>query len=94
MQQHSVGQRLRSFGRQDFDLLLVCAATLITVPLALLTEGPVRVAFAIPFIIFIPGYCLIATLYPRNDSLDVIERLALSFGTSIAVVPLIGLALN
>ena len=94
MQQHSVGQRLRSFAGQDFDLLLVCAATLITVPLALLTEGPVRVAFAVPFIIFIPGYCLIAALYPRKDSLDIIERLALSFGTSIAVVPLIGLVLN
>jgi len=94
MQQLFVGQRLHSFGRQNFDLLLVCAATLITVPLALLTEGPVRVAFAVPFIIFIPGYCLIAALYPRKDSLDLIERLALSFGTSIAVVPLIGLVLN
>jgi uncharacterized membrane protein len=94
MEQSSVGQRLHTFTRQDFDLVMVAASALITLPLALLTTGPVRIAFAIPFIIFIPGYCLIAALYPRDDSLDTIERLALSFGTSIAVVPLIGLVLN
>jgi len=80
--------------REDIDLLFMAAASLVTTALALLSEGPVRVAFAIPFVIFIPGYCLIAALYPRRDSLDIIERLALSFGTSIAVVPLIGLVLN
>lgn len=94
MQQLFVGKLLHSFGRRNFDLLVLCASTLLTIPLALLTGGPLRVAFAIPFIIFTPGYCLIAALYPRKDSLDAIERLALSFATSIAVVPLIGLVLN
>ena len=94
MQQSFVGKLLHSFGRRNFDLLVLCASTLLTIPLALLTGGPLRVAFAIPFIIFTPGYCLIAALYPRKDSLDAIERLALSFATSIAVVPLIGLVLN
>ena len=37
---------------------------------------------------------LISALFPRGDDLDGIERFALSFGLSIAVVPLIGLALN
>ena len=36
----------------------------------------------------------IAALFPRKDDLDGIERIALSFGLSIAVVPLTGLALN
>ena len=94
MTQSSVGHRLHAFTREEPDLLVVLAVSLITIPLALLTGGPVRIAFAIPFVIFIPGYCLIAALYPRKDSLDNIERLALSFGTSIAVVPLIGLVLN
>ena len=76
------------------DLLLVLAASLATIPLALFTSGAVRVAFAVAFLLFSPGYSLIAALYPRSDGLDAIERLALSFGTSIAVVPLIGLALN
>ncbi len=94
MDNATVSRLIRTFVRQNMDLLMVLAAALLTIPLALLTEGPLRVAFAIPFIIFIPGYCLVAALYPRRGSLDIIERLALSFGTSIAVVPLTGLVLN
>jgi len=37
---------------------------------------------------------LIAALFPRRNALDSIERVALSFWLSIAVVPLIGLILN
>ena len=44
--------------------------------------------------LFLPGYSLIAALFPRKDDLDGIERIALSFGLSIAIVPLLGLALN
>lgn len=44
--------------------------------------------------LFLPGYSLIATLFPRKDDLDGIERVALSFGLSIAITPLFGLALN
>jgi len=45
-------------------------------------------------VLFLPGYALIATLFPRKDDLDGIERVALSFGLSIAITPLLGLALN
>ena len=37
---------------------------------------------------------LIAALFPKQGDLDGVERLALSFGLSIAVTPLIGLLLN
>ena len=37
---------------------------------------------------------LIAALFPKQGDLDGVERLALSFGLSIAVTPLIGLVLN
>ena len=47
-----------------------------------------------PQVLFLPGYSLIATLFPRKDDLDGIERVALSFGLSIAITPLLGLALN
>ena len=73
---------------------MILAATLITVPVVLLTTGLIRVALAVVFVLFSPGYALIAALYPRKDSIDGIERVALSFGTSIAVVPMIGLLLN
>jgi uncharacterized membrane protein len=53
-----------------------------------------RVVFGIPVILFIPGYALIAALFPAAKDLDGIERIALSFGLSIAIVPLTGLALN
>ncbi|MFQ5839076.1 MAG: DUF1616 domain-containing protein, partial [Thermoplasmata archaeon] len=49
---------------------------------------------AILMVIFVPGYILVAALFPDNEEIDWIERIALSFGLSIAVVPLIGLLLN
>jgi uncharacterized membrane protein len=48
----------------------------------------------LPFVLFFPGYVLIAALYPRRSDLDGVERVALSLGLSLAVVPLIGLVLN
>ena len=45
-------------------------------------------------VLFLPGYTLIAALFPRKDDLDGIERVALSFGLRIAISPLLGLALN
>lgn len=59
-----------------------------------MNETPLRVVFALPVVLFIPGYVLIAALFPGSTEIDSIERIALSFGLSIAVVPLIGLALN
>ena len=55
---------------------------------------PVRIPLGLLMVLFLPGYALIAALFPRKDDLDGIERVALSFGLSIAVVPLIGLGLN
>ncbi|NLX50180.1 MAG: DUF1616 domain-containing protein [Methanospirillum sp.] len=68
--------------------------TLLSVYLPVVNQTPLRVALGLPLVLFVPGYLLIAALFPRNDDLDWIERVALSFGLSIAVVPLIGLVLN
>ncbi len=46
------------------------------------------------FILFLPGFMLISALYPRGRELDELERLALSIGLSLAIVPLVGLVLN
>jgi uncharacterized membrane protein len=79
------------------DLRVIGVWILVTVAaiyLPVVNQTPLRVAAVLPFILFIPGYLLIAALFPGGEDLDWIERIALSFGLSIAVVPLIGLALN
>ena len=132
-------------------VLVVAAVLVVTVPG--LNATPLRVVFGLPLVLFLPGYALIAALFPeagrtphqdgghesggndggtgtdhdghkpttsepgsgtRKDShhtgdvhasdrvplpgsqrgIDGIERVALSFGMSIAVVPLLGLMLN
>jgi uncharacterized membrane protein len=74
--------------------LLWLAASILAIYLPVLNESAVRVVLALPVILFLPGYSLIAALFCKEDDIDFIERIALSFGLSIAVVSLIGLCLN
>ncbi|GAH85820.1 unnamed protein product, partial [marine sediment metagenome] len=53
-----------------------------------------RVFIGLILVIFLPGFSLSAMLFPKRDDLDVIERIALSFILSVAIVPLLGLILN
>ena len=46
------------------------------------------------FVSFLPGYCLIETLFPAESSLDIIERFALSVALSLTITMLTGLFLN
>jgi len=79
------------------DLLIIIGLMLLT-DISVLTPGisetMLRNTFGLPFVLFLPGYALIAALFPAKSDLDGIERVALSFGLSIAIVPLIGLGLN
>ncbi len=45
------------------------------------------------YILFLPGFVLTFTFF-RRGTIDIIERLALSFALSIAVVPLVAFYLN
>ena len=82
----------------DLDLAFVILFTLLGIPFVMIPPlneiSPVRIILGLPLVLFLPGYALIAALFPRKDDLDGIERVALSFGLSIAIVPLLGLALN
>ena len=53
-----------------------------------------RIILVIPVILFIPGYCFLAALFPKRGDIELITRMVLSIGLSIAIVPLIGLGLN
>jgi len=84
--------------RYPIDLILCFLWSGILAPLAFLNiNTPVRLILGIPFILIIPGYVLVAALFPfkkHGEGIGIIERIALSLGISVAIVPLIGLALN
>lgn len=75
-------------------LIAVIAITLLLFPLVAFTSGVLRIIFGLCLILFFPGYTLLSALFPRKGDLSGIERVALSFGLSIAIVPLVGLILN
>ena len=81
--------------RPDKDLWLIGILTiLLAVVIAFFPSTVARIILGLPFLLFFPGYTLMAALFPKKGSLGGVERVALSFGLSIAVVPLIGLVLN
>jgi len=95
-------------------VLLVTAATVLAVVTPVLNQTLLRAALSLPLMLFVPGYALVAALFPEagerpgdpdengtdpdsateRTGIDGMERVALSFGTSIAIVPVIGLLLN
>jgi uncharacterized membrane protein len=87
-----------AFTTFPYDILISVIWSLILLPIALFDlDNTLRIILGLPFILFIPGYLLIFALFPTKKTtkgIDGIERIALSFGLSIAVVPLIGLGLN
>jgi uncharacterized membrane protein len=98
------------------DLAVVASVTLLmiaAVALPVVRATPLRSLLAVPFVLFVPGYAVVAALFPEagasaaepgtatdesaagtRPGLSHVERAALSFGVSIAVVPLVGLVLN
>lgn len=83
--------------RMPSDLMIVLLWTILSfifVITPILDNSIIRTILGIPAILFIPGYVLVSVLFPKKTDLDSIERIALSLGMSIAIVPLIGLFLN
>lgn len=85
------------FQEKPWDLYAAVGYTAIMA--AVLLGLSVGNLLAILLVLFVPGYVLVAALFPGvviegKPEIDWIERIALSFGLSIAVVPLLGLLLN
>ena len=79
----------------------ITAAIVFTVPEDFYPWSYLRNALGIIFVLWLPGYTFIKALFPTHvpiktstENLDTIERIALSLGMSIALVPIIGLLLN
>lgn len=58
-------------------------------------DNLLRIILSIPLIIFIPGYILVYVLFPARIEkvFDIVDRIALGIGISIAIVPLFGIFL-
>jgi uncharacterized membrane protein len=83
---------------KNLDLALVILFTLLCIPFVLIPPlneiSPIRTILGLPLVLFLPGYSLTATLFPRKDDLDAIERIALSFGLKHCNYPVIGLSIE
>lgn len=75
-------------------LPLVLLVIVLIVAITFFPSNVLRIILGIPFVLFFPGYALVAALFPRKERMGGIERLALSFGLSIAVTALVLLILN
>jgi len=81
--------------RDYWDLITIIALSLLLdFLIAFYPDSLLRKALGLAFVLFFPGYVFITALFPEKKELDNLERLALSLGLSIAIVPLIGLLLN
>jgi uncharacterized membrane protein len=75
-------------------VLLWTALCIVSIYTPVINQSFLRIILALPLILFIPGYVLLAALFPDSNDIDTIERIVLSIGTSIVITPLIGLCLN
>lgn len=81
-------------------LALGSAAAVLTIPTDSFPINYIRNVLSLIFILFLPGFSFIKTLFPTklpiltiNGSLENIVRVALSLGLSLVIVPMIGLIL-
>jgi uncharacterized membrane protein len=91
--------------RKDLhDLVIVIGWAALTVSVLILLPRFIwlRTIFSIPFLLFLPGYILVSAFWPKGcekkqevrEGISVLERLALSFGLSVAIIAVIVLGLN
>lgn len=67
---------------------------LLIVAIIFFPSNILRLILGIPFVFFLPGYTLMAALYPKKEGIGRMERLLLSLVMSFVIVSLIGLIVN
>ena len=82
-------------------IAIATAAVVFTIPEDFYPWVYIRYVLGIIFVLRLPGYAFIKALFLTQvpiklptESLDTIERIALSLGMSLALVPIVGLLLN
>lgn len=87
--------RVKTILPGDMKIILIWTALcILSLVISVVSQSFLRLILAVPVILFIPGYVLIAALFPDTKDIDTIERLVFSIGSSIVVTPLLGLLLN
>jgi len=76
------------------SLAIATAITVFTVPEDAYPIVYIRYVLGSIFVLGLPGFTLIKALFPSKKEMDAIERVALSIGLSLAIVPIVGLLLN
>ncbi len=94
-----IGSRLsgKKINVSAFDLKFVLILILLSIVFILLppyNQNFLRIVFALPFLLFLPGYLFITAMFPKKGELSPIERFTLSIGLSIAIFVFDGFALN
>ncbi len=81
---------------REVNELLPIVLLVFILPLVIIISpsNVLRIVLGLPLVLFLPGYTLLAALYVRKDRIKNLDRFALSFALSVALVPLIGLLLN
>ncbi|HTY52971.1 MAG TPA: DUF1616 domain-containing protein [Methanomicrobiales archaeon] len=75
-------------------IVLWLALVVLSVSLPPLDGSLVRIVLVLPFFLFIPGYLILAILFPDRSRIDPAERAGLSIAVSVAATFLVGYGLN
>jgi uncharacterized membrane protein len=79
--------------KNELLLINLCSFVLILI-ISILDVQALRIVLGLPFLLFFPGYTLVATLFPKRSDLGTTERVALSVGLSVIITSSVGLILN
>jgi len=80
--------------RRNRDILILAGLGFFLPVLLVLPVPLLRVPIGLAGVFLLPGYALVILLFSKEDRLDLVARLAVSFGLSIAILPLLALLLN
>lgn len=75
-------------------ILLFNGLLLLFITLGIPTFGTLQTVLGVLFVFFIPGYLLQLILFPKLGDLAGLERAALSFGLSIALIPIVAISIE